>query len=55
VKNLAGPLPPIPTWQLEQKKPKALSDRKNSLSKKEMKKRAAQRKAVRGKKKKHRK
>ncbi|MBI1881169.1 MAG: hypothetical protein HYR94_23565 [Chloroflexi bacterium] len=55
LKNLAGPLPPIPTWQLEQKKPKALSDRKNTLSKKEMKKRAAQRKAVRGKKKKHRK
>jgi hypothetical protein len=54
LKNLAGPLPPIPTWQLEQKKTKTLPGRKSTISKKEKKKRTAQRKSARGKKKKKR-
>lgn len=54
LKNLTGPLPPIPTWQLEPQKPKALSGRKSTISKKGKRKRAVQRKATRGKKKKKR-
>jgi hypothetical protein len=53
--TLRAPLPPIPTWQLEQKKTKTLPGRKSAIGKKEKKKRAAQRKSARGKKGKRRK
>jgi hypothetical protein len=51
---LAGPLPPIPTWQPEQKKSKTLPGRRSAIGKKEKKKRVAHRKSSRGKKKKKR-
>jgi hypothetical protein len=54
LKNLTSPLPPIPAWQLESKKSKALPGGKRAISKKEKKKRTAQRKAAKGKKKKKR-
>jgi hypothetical protein len=54
LKNLAAPLPPIPTWQPEQKKSKTLPGRRSAIGKKEKKKRVAHRKSSRGKKKKKR-
>jgi hypothetical protein len=54
LKNLAAPLPPIPTWQPEQKKGKTLPGRRSAIGKKEKKKRAAHRRSSRGKKKKKR-
>ncbi len=54
LKNLADPLPSIPTWQLEPKKSKTLPGGKRTISEKEKKKRMARRKVVKSKKKKKR-